>query len=419
MDLINTLLPPEILTRILEYAHKEQAGIGKGMPKILLVCHHWTLLAEPIVWRELKIRRLPQLFRNSERGKKQREWQLRAIDSLKSYPRFRQYTRELDFDLYHSSRSSEAAKLMEYCQNLVVVSLHAESPYSDYFPVDSLRGLPRLQEVYLRGFRTRSKRDSGSTECAYAKVALPVDRQEGNLRSLCISDMSLGQELVNYLLSLPLTLESFSSSDLYCPGCDSGTCARSLQQRLLETHHETLSKVTVQCSDARRPEILDFSSMKRLRHLCISAHDLFFEDPKEAYRKLSAPLIRRIDLSFALRYPEHTLLFEFKELAWMEMFLSTLKSTSPYNQLSDIHLYYHPDIEFKSAGPYNQLSDMHLYYHPDIEYKFDLPWPWGYVLEAEESAANMGFKITHDEGSFYTKEDWEKGQRGELPEQQY
>ena len=371
-DVINGL-PAEILIQILEWAHEE----CNKSPDVLLVCHKWRIVAEPILWREF----------NSSRGSLRTR---QLIASLRSCPRFRQYLQKLELRSHIVGFSGEDVnsirETIQLCQNLREVTLHLQEPYSPLL-VDALGGLSRLQTLELSGFT----RQVISTKWSLGQVALPRGRRKGNLRSLSLRNVQLELDLVKYLLSLPLTLEVLELRHLRCCNCHDEACIEWLLQSILGRHQETLRRISVNIDwGCRRPRLLDFSPFTRLESLCLSTDIVFAEDPSEAYRKLSAPLLRRLDLRFG---SAHDLLCDDKtiresEQRWIESFMSMLATQAPHGKLRHVHLLYNP----RPTSCYDKDN-----------------WPWDRVLDLEKSAGDLGFNLTYDKPR-YTRKEWENFQ---------
>ena len=363
-------LPAEVLIQILEEAYEE----WNRSPNLLRVCRRWQILAEPIIWRRFEITQ--SLF-----GEK-------LIRKLEDYPRFRQYVRKLEiFNLRTAARANQALDIMQLCLNLREVTIKGSTkkkrrrlPCRPPHLLDTLRKLPFLQKLELEGLR----RPTDCTGCYNADTSIPANRQKGRLRSLRLSNIELDSDLLNYLFSLPSTLETFESYYLFCPSCHDQTCQQSLQQRLLDTNQRTLHKIVLMDHYPTRqpPRFPDFSSLMRVEALRLDSRKGFAGDLYEVYYKLPAPQPLRLDLELSVdgHQRSYERSFGHLEKIFLEQFLLTLKSAGLHGELRHIHLHYNPDPAFD--------------------------WSWDHAVDAEILAAKLGFYLTYDQ-PYYTKREWE------------
>ena len=374
MDLINTRLPTEILERILDLAHEEWS---RSAP-ILLVCHKWLTIAEPIVWREFKLQIEHVVAAECE-----------LISKLNRYPRFRQYIQELNIFLTTPSPRlfSGTFEVLQYVGDKWG-PLHAPLELTEAVFLNEIAALPFLRKLDLSGFRARER----LKKCPLTKT-VPMSRvgQKGDLRILQISDSDLIPDLVQYLLCIPLTLEMFASHDLKCISCSNQACIPDFLQSLLYTHCKTLRKVSIDALPYQ-PRLLDFSSLLRLQHLSIAARDLCAETTDQACRKLSAPALHRLVIDFDLCQGQHdeklsaTILHRDKGHSWLEKFMTAMVSEVPCSKLEFIHLIYHPTLD----GDIPWQCDL---VHSWVE---DCSWPWDLIHDAARSAAKLGISLTHN-----------------------
>ena len=365
-------LPAEILLQILEEAYEEWNPSANS----LLVCHRWQILAEPIFRCRFEISK-PSFSR-------------RLKCQLEDYPKFRPYVRKLDFYVHSQSGARQAVDIMRLCHNLREFALRSlkRRPYPPHL-VGTLRKLPFLQKLELGGF----KRPQNDTNCCNTETSILANRQKGKLRNLKLTNIELDSDLVDYLLSLPLTLETLESYHVLCPSCHDQTCRQPLQQRLLDTHQSTLQKIVfMDHYPARQPPRFLDSSLMRLEVLSLDRRKCPVGDLYEVYCKLPAPQQRRPYLKSSAechqRSPERS--FGHVEKIFLEQFMLTLRSVGLNHETTLFHLHYNPDPGFD--------------------------WSWDHVVDAEILAAKLGFCLTYDQ-PYYAKQEWKDFRRqrnGEL-----
>ena len=377
MDSINNCLPSEILEQILERAHDE----WDRSPTLLLVCHRWRMIAEPIVWRQLTL----TVFQHLESE---------FISKLRKYSHLRQYIRRLKVSSKCSSHAFMIVSAIQRHRNLPGTTAPIPLDLIEPALLDMFRTLNFLQKLDLSGFRAG---EIGG-RCPFIKAAATsTDRQNGGLRSLHISDIEFSSGLVRYLLSLPLTLETFTTShDLRCQCAsspDHRTCITNFLQKLLFTQRKTLKKASLgHRSIFSEEELVDFSPLMRLEHLHITARDLCAETLDQASQKLSAPALHRLVLDLDPISDNHyerrfaQLLCRTKGRFWIEDLMSALVSNVPCSKLGYFHLVFHPTIDGNTPWPCDLV-------HDDAE---DSPWRWDLVHEAATSAAKLGINLTHN-----------------------
>jgi hypothetical protein len=188
-------------------------------------------------------------------------------------------------------------------------------------------------------------------------------------------------------------------------------------QGILDIHRSSLKRVTMGMLSGGyvgRTGSPDFSSFPHLEELGMSAYNLIrSETATDAARKLSAPNLRCVTLSFSVedQHSESLSDFRTREVTWIEEFAKLKKEKYPASKLETMVVLFNPE-----ENPYHlrRLQPGPTEQGPVSGIAEPLTWPWKYLEEAKQCAAEFGLKVEFTAG--WTREEWDRVVRDEKVE---
>ena len=163
-------------------------------------------------------------------------------------------------------------------------------------------------------------------------------------------------------------------------------------QAILDIQRKTLQHIDLGEFPAGGKGIPDFSQYQCLRTLTLSHKNLLLEDPQEAARKFTAPLLDHLAIRFRTK--------DFSSAKWTEF---------RTDQVSYIESLVRYRLE---ARVMINLKSMFIDFNPDQLPWFgdslgNDPWPWDFLEQAQQCLGGCGISMTYST-PIWTREEWAK-----------
>jgi hypothetical protein len=209
--------------------------------------------------------------------------------------------------------------------------------------------------------------------------------------SLVLSDPSTPLQVTEHLLRWPARLQKLSLTSL--------THARHAQEysltnieRLLGSHCKSLRFIEIGIIPWVNDSMPDFSGFPYLERLHLSRYQLLAETSSNALRKLAAPCLRHVAISFCTedQHSEDYKEFATEQVRWFADFAALKTSEYPTSRLETIFVQFNP-----TDSPF-WFSDFQ-----------DVTWPWVYLDEAAQIVAQHGLNLTYSEPG-WSKREWDE-----------
>ncbi|PLB46510.1 hypothetical protein P170DRAFT_438276 [Aspergillus steynii IBT 23096] len=212
---------------------------------------------------------------------------------------------------------------------------------------------------------------------------LPSSRQRtSKITSIHFSCPSTGVQAAQQLFLWPAHLEEVKISLLTTANTYEEYTAEGVQS-LLTPQSESLRKIDIGVMTQGRGGIPDFSNFPRLEEVTISSYNLFHDSPEGAHQKLSAPELKRLEISFSPEelWSESLNDFGENETLWLEEFIELVKDAPETSKLKNIY------VRFKPQPTYPPRDDVD-------------EWPWDMFEELAEVSEEYGITFEYDQPEF-------------------
>ncbi|PMD60736.1 uncharacterized protein K444DRAFT_663093 [Hyaloscypha bicolor E] len=434
-----SVLPDEVLFEILSYIppKRHRYELVKDEERfpltLMLVCKKWRRIYEPVLFRTIMTHYHTTIFLSRMRG---------LLDLLYTRPHLRGYPRNICISISRTVAHAAVCRILsaviKCCTGLRVVSFH-----SVYIPDISehldLGGpslqlffrdftLPSLKSLYLSRYGPgRNPEDTSApwpgepisiTRTGLEHLLPPNRYHTGNVTKVLLRDPSCLQNVTEHILRWPSALTDLSIWLSHSTGGKYYTMEAT--QRILDIHRSSLKRVTIGMLSGGyvgRTGSPDFSSFLHLEELGMSAYNLIrSETATDAARKLSAPNLRCVTLSFSVedQHSESRSDFGKEQVTWIQEFAKLKEEKYPVSKLEKMVVLFDPNenpyhLRRLLRGPPEQV--------PVSEIAEPLTWPWEYLEEAKQCAAEFELRVEFKAG--WTREEWDrvvKDEKVEMPD---
>ena len=442
-----SVLPDELLFEILSYIppkrhHHELVKDEERFP-LTLVCKKWRRIYEPVLFRTIMTHYYSRtIILSRMRG---------LLDLLYTRPHLRGYPRNICIPISRTVAHAAVCRILtaiiKCCTGLREVSFQSEYTPDISELLSAISTLPRLEhldlgapslQLFLRDFTLpslkslclsrygpgRNPEDSSVpwpiepisiTQPSLEHLLPPNRYHTGNVTKMLLRDPSCLPNVTEHIVRWPSALTDLSILLTHSTG--GGYYTTEAIQRILDIHRSSLKRVTIgmlsggSISHTRSP---DFSSFLHLEELGMSAYDLIHsETATDAARKLSAPNLRCVTLRFSAedQHSESRSAFGKEQVPWIQEFAKLKKEKYPVSKLEKMVVLFDP-----KENPYHLRSLLRG--HPEqvsvSELVESLTWPWEYLEEAKQCAAELELRVEFK--ARWTKEEWDRVFRDEQVE---
>ncbi|KAH8422681.1 F-box protein [Aspergillus melleus] len=384
------------------------------------VCRRWRDIIDTFLYRNLILR-----------GRDESRHSL-LLKAFRDRQHLREYPRTLNLTLEGNVVSRDIAQIMALLTSVREISFQADfdEPHRPLLQIITsmapeklfLRGLafgpsvnmlfdvfqymPSLHELHLTrwGWSREKRLHTGYTQNDNVLVgsddlrqALSMERRRtAAFTVLNLQEPNTSARVTECLLHWPARLEELSMKFL-CHSHYAVDYQTHSLQTLLSIHQQTLKKITIGVIPQHQGGIPDFSGFPCLEELCVSAYSIL-HDPEEtpwtAYRKLSTPSLRRLEIDFSTE-DQHC-------ESWTDYFEDQLDWTEDFLEIVAPGLHTSP--------PETRLRNVHINFNPKMPWRpMELIWPWHWLIEATKVATPLGISLTYSTPS-WTMEDYEQTQ---------
>jgi hypothetical protein len=413
---ITSSLPDEILTEIFAHLAPKDFFVHSSeyeecLP-LTLICKRWRRIYEPFLYQRLDLG-----FRGWQNAYRVRQ----LLENLENRPNLRGNARAIHILLSNPNPNTcnNIARIVAHCKAIGKVSLHTDKDLPDHASplLDAIQTLPRLETLHLSrpslqtvlgrfdlpSLKTldlsRYGIGDGSDLSAPWPLDIPMSQQNldqllphnryhtGRAVSLALSDPSTPFRVTEHLVRWPARLQKLSITSLTHSRHGQEYSLTNIE-RLLGMHCQSLRFIEIGIIDG----MPDFSGLPHLERLHLSRRQLLAETPSNALRKLAAPCLRHVAVSFCTedQHSEGYREFATGQVRWFADFAALKTSEYPTSRLETIFVHFNPD-----DSPF---------WFSDFE---DVTWPWVYLDEAARVVAQHGLDLRYSEPG-WSKRDWDE-----------
>ena len=416
---LTKLIPDELLTLVFDHLPPRYSerylwtNRHASALSVLLVCKRWHRCYAPFFYRKLNI------------DKKIRS--IKLSKTLEHQPELCDHVREVEVTVNKRKPDIDfLTNILQRCSKIRTLSLHgdwsedmqplletiARLEYIDTLSFTSSTAGPSVYAILRQLERSTLKhlrlerfgvgraeqleapwsRNSTVFTAQQAEQLLPRTRhRSGSVSSLTICDPAAPAEVIRLIMNWPAALVSFTSCHL-CHSPWALEYTSTIIQRILYTQCESLRHVSIGIIpdvSTDPTSIPDFTTLQYLETLQLSGYNLFAEEGSTALRKLSAPCLSHLIVSFDTEDQHSTHYSDFADnnLSWFKNF-AALASKCSTLALKTIYIDFRPD-----------------------SYPFDIDegacWPWVYLDEAAAALSKAGVTLTYGQ-PVWSADEWEE-----------
>lgn len=383
-----------------------------------LVCKRWRRIYGPFLCRRIDLG-----YNGWENCK--RVWQL--LKNLDDRPDIRWYVQTIDLQAHNPNQSTckNLARVVAHCKATRRIKLHTGLKNRSWPLLNAMKDLPHLESLRLSGhssgpsirmifelFDLPSLKSLELSRYGVGKDAdpgtpwpsdiavtrhdldqlLPPSRYHtSSVASLVLSNPSTPLLVSEHLLHWPARLEQLSITHLTHSKYAAQYNLNNIE-RLLGMHRQSLRYIKIGITPDKNHGMPNFSSFPYLEELYLSTYQILLDTPSSALRKLAAPSLRHLTMTFNAEdeHPESYKAFAKALVRWMADFASLKRSDYPNSRLKTIFIGFQP-------------GDNPLWF-TNFE---DVTWPWDYLDQAVQILAQHGLALTYSEPR-WEKQEWEE-----------
>ncbi|KAH6724491.1 hypothetical protein BKA61DRAFT_588555, partial [Leptodontidium sp. MPI-SDFR-AT-0119] len=441
-----SVLPNEVLFEILSYIppkrHRYELVKDEERFPLTLVCKKWRRIYEPVLFRTIMTHYPTTIFLSRMRG---------LLGLLYTRPHLRGYPRKICISIYQTVAHAAVCRILtaiiKCCTGLREVSFYSVHTPDTSELLSTISTLPRLEhlglgspslQLFFRDFTLPSLkslhlsqygpgRNPEDSSVSWPGEPIPITRtclkhllppnryRTGDVTRMLLRDPSCLPNVTEHILRWPSALTDLSIWLSHSAGGKYYTM--EAMQRILDIHRSSLKRVTLGMLPGcyvGRTGSPDFSSFPYLEELRMSAYSLIrSETATDAARKLSAPNLRCVTLSFSVedQHSESRSDFGKEQVTWIQEFAKLKKEKYPGSKLEKMAVFFDPNenpyhLRRLLRGPPEQV--------PVSGIAEPLTWPWEYLEEAKQCAAEFELRVEFK--AEWTREEWNRIVRDEKVE---
>lgn len=408
-------LPDELLAEILDYSpipqHYCDENENQNAWAIPLTCLRWQRAYDRVLYRRINLR--------PGYPKSHKILRIRKISQiLHERPGLYRHVQEFAATLDNPSDATcrSVSELLERCRSirhldlqmsmvpqiwpvihtaatlpfLTSLSLHGYSGGPGVQMVLKYFDLPTLKELSMSRWTWA---DEGCLGRQWGRTYYPSTGEldevfsahwgSGTVTSMYLSEPDASVAVTESLLRWPARLTSLSMTYL-CHSANGGDYSTHAIERILETQRRSLKHITLGIIPSIGSGIPDLSSFPALETLQLSDHNIFDETSPQASRKLAAPHLRRLTVSFCTEDQHDTQSSAFgpDQVRWFETFA-------------------------KCVAP-ERSPKIRILFSPGLPWGADrvVIWPWTYLDQAVQALTVMGVDMTYSQPCV-SRQEWE------------